>query len=105
MRAIAILCMAALMVGGCSRSSTTVLFDGKSFRTKLAKGEQRNVFTVTAKPVSASLAGARMAAEYEAIVYCVNDYGSSDIRWVVGPDYPAPPIANDTLTLHGACPE
>ena len=69
--------------------------------------DARDEFTVTARPVSASLEGAREAARYEATVYCVNRYGRSDIAWTVGPDSPdaALPIADDTLTLAGRCPQ
>lgn len=101
-----LLILSVMALAGCSGRSQ-VYFDGKAFRTHLAKGEPRHVFTVTARPVSSSLTGARLAAEYEAIAYCVNDYGSSDIRWVIGPDSPdsSLPISDDTLTLQGACPQ
>ncbi|MGZ2258304.1 hypothetical protein [Roseobacter sp. A03A-229] len=62
---------------------------------------------MTAAPVSASLLGAREAARYEATIFCVTEYGSSAIEWVVGPDDADEvlPITNDTLTLEGACPQ
>ena len=95
------------VLAGCSNDSEKLRFDGQFYRTKLSGLEDRHQFQVTAAPVSASLTGAREAARYEATVFCVNEYGSSAIAWVVGPDDPddALPIANDTLTLQGACPQ
>ncbi|MDW4496890.1 hypothetical protein R5H30_02770 [Sulfitobacter sp. D35] len=106
MKPVLTLALALVIVAGCSANNRKqVFFDGQPFRTKLARGDERHMFTVTAKPVSASLTGARRAAEYQAIVYCVADYGSSDIRWTVGPDSASLPISDDTLTLQGACPQ
>jgi hypothetical protein len=100
-----VLCV-AMLAGGCSQDDK-IAFDGQFFRTGLKKGEARHMFTVTAKPASASLAGARAAAEYEAISYCVNEYGSSDISWIVGPETAdaSLPIDKDTLILQGSCPQ
>lgn len=102
---ICILVVATL--ASCGPTAETLLFDGQYFRTRLdADRDNRRDFTVSARPVSASLAGAKEAGRYEAIVYCVNRYGSSDISWVVGPDSPdeALPISDDTLFLQGRCP-
>lgn len=88
--------------------SEDITFDGQSYRTKLSTERgSRDEFIVTARPVSASLEGAREAARYEATSYCVNTYGSSAIRWTVGPDSPDEvlPISEDTLTLQGTCPQ
>ena len=83
-----------------------IAFDGHFFRTSVKKGEDRRNFTVTSKPASASFEGARQAAQYEAFTYCINEYGSSKIRWTVGPkqDPASYRIVNDTLTLSGTCP-
>lgn len=99
--------LTVLLVAGCGRGADRLAFDGQFYRTRLSDLDERHKFQVTAAPVSASLLGAREAARYEATVYCVNEYGSSAIQWVVGPDDAdeALPIANDTLTLQGACPQ
>ncbi len=95
------------VLAGCSSEAEKLRFDGQFYRTKLSDLDERHKFQVTASPVSASLEGAREAARYEAIVFCVNEYGSSAIEWVVGPDDPDEtlPIDNNTLTLQGACPQ
>lgn len=92
----------------CGPDEDTIRFDGEVFSSRL-KSERgdRAAFTVTSRPVSSSPEGAREAARYEAISYCVNEYGSSAIAWVVGPDSEADQISvvNDTLTFAGRCPE
>jgi hypothetical protein len=51
------------------------------------------------------LVGAREAGRYEATKYCINQYGTSDIAWVSGPDVEdgSLTINNDELQLRGAC--
>ena len=100
----------ALCVGlhaGCTSPEDRILFDGQFFTSKIRKVERQiDVFAVTVKPVSRSLKGAREAGRYEATVYCVNTYGSSDVIWTAGPDAPEGQlnIEKDTLTLQGRCP-
>jgi len=93
------------VLAGCQEKEDLISFDGHFYRSNLAKGEARHLFTVSSRPVSASLTGALQAAEYEAFDYCINQYGTSDIDWVVGPDL-APEsyaIVDDTVTLQGGC--
>jgi hypothetical protein len=99
--------VAAGLLSACGPSEDAIAFDGQLYRTKVRDLDQRHTFTVTAKPVSSSLLGAKEAARYEATIYCVNNYGSSKIDWLVGPDDPdeAMSIENDTLTLQGECPQ
>lgn len=95
------------LLAACSGSGRdAIAFDGNFYRASL-KSERgaRDSFTLSVRPVSASLLGAKEAGRYEATVYCVNQYGRSDINWVIGPDDPDESfaIANDTLTLQGTC--
>ena len=94
-------------IGRLYRPQDRLAFDGKYFRTKLSKVDgQRDVFTLRVRNASQSINGAREAARYEATVYCVTNYGSSDIKWVVGPDTPPENLrlVDDALTFQGACP-
>jgi len=107
MKFIVLALAASALLVGCNKRNDRIAFDGKFFRAKLSKVDgQRDVFTVTVRNASQSLTGAREAARYEATVYCVNNYGSSDIKWVVGPDSPdsAMRLVDDSLTFQGACP-
>ncbi len=101
------LAICVALLAGCASSDDRIYFDGHFYNSKLRKVDgQFDVFTVSVKPVSKSLAGALEAGKYEAVVYCVNTYGSSDIQWTAGPDAPEGQlnIGNDTLLLQGRCP-
>lgn len=101
------LCAVAAVLAGCTPKEDRITFDGKYFRTKISKVDgQRDVFTLLVKNASQSIDGAREAARYDATVYCVNLYGSSDITWVVGPDSPSESLrlVDDSLTFSGSCP-
>lgn len=97
----------ALSLAACGPSEDDISFDGMFFRSSIdtERGSRRE-FVVTARPVSQSLVGAREAARYEATVYCIQEYGSSDIIWAVGPDSPdeSLTIDDDILYLQGTCP-
>ena len=96
------------LIAGCQNNKDRVAFDGKYFRAKVGKVDgQRDVITVTVRDVSQSLDGARAAGRFEAVSYCVKNFGSSDIAWTVGPDTPTPQlqIADNTLVLQGTCPQ
>lgn len=95
------------VLAGCTSAEDRILFDGQFYNAKLRKVErQLDTFVVTVRPVSKSLQGAREAGLYEATVYCINAFGSSDIIWTVGPEAPEENLGidKDTLTLQGRCP-
>lgn len=94
------------VLAACNDKDEAVAFDGQYFRAKVSKvDKQRDQFTVTVGPASASLDGAKEAGRYEATRYCIAQYGTSDKEWVVGPDSPneALKIEGDKLVLRGAC--
>lgn len=109
MRGATLLAVSALALAGCSGSSEDeILFDGLRFRTKVApvdKKVSRADFTVTITNATRSLVGAREAGRYEGTRYCIANYGSSDIRWAIGPDSDPSQlrIADDRLTFRGTC--
>lgn len=104
------LCLGALLLtAGCqTRENRLVPFDGFRYKAKAAavdKKVTRADFTVTVWAVSQSLTGARAAGGYEGTKYCIKEYGSSRIEWIVGPDTPPENyrIVDDTLTFSGKC--
>ncbi|MBD3663563.1 hypothetical protein H9Q16_06490 [Sulfitobacter sp. TSTF-M16] len=100
--------VAALATTACSNNNNRIAFDGQYFRAKVSKvDKQRDVFTVRVRDVSRSLDGARAAGRYEGIAYCVENYGSSDIDWTVGPETPPEQltIADDAIVFQGTCPQ
>ncbi|MEX3315784.1 hypothetical protein [Sulfitobacter sp. PS-8MA] len=102
------LLIAGTVLAGCANDSDRVAFDGQYFSTKLRKIDgQRDVFQVTVRDAAKSLDGAREAARFEAVKYCVGLYGNSDIDWTVGPDAPASALRLDggALTFQGRCPQ
>ncbi|MCF6231833.1 MAG: hypothetical protein L3J36_01835 [Rhodobacteraceae bacterium] len=104
------LCLGALLLTvGCeTREQRLLPFDGFRYKAKAAaidKKVSRADFTATIWAVSQSLTGAREAGRYEATKYCIKEYGTSRIKWIVGPDT-APEnyrIVDDTLTFSGKC--
>lgn len=99
---------AGLMVAGCTDSKNRIAFDGHYFRTKVSKVDgQRDVFTVRIRDVARSLDGAREAGRHAGNAYCIENFGSSDIAWSVGPDTPpeALSIEDNTLIFAGVCPK
>ena len=103
-----IVALAALSACGSNRFNDYT-FDGERFRGKASAVERGalSAFVVEVSPVSASLDGARQAAEFHAVKYCVDRLGSSDIRWEVSPydDTATLPVQDDRLTLRGECVE
>jgi len=98
-----------MILGACAiKSSDRVLFDGHAFRAKakvVDKKVSRADFTVTVNGVSASLDGAREAGRYEGTRYCIENYGTSRIKWKVGPDTEPQNlrITDNALTFAGTC--
>ena len=100
---------------GCSRNFSTPLgggqqrptFDGATFRANASRVDRSDIsyFTSTVAPVSRTLDGARAAAEYEGVRYCIENFGTSRIKWSVGPETEAAalPIEKDRLVYQGRC--
>jgi len=102
-----VLLMITTALAACQeRRVDRIAFDGVFFRSSAKKiAKQRENFEVSVEPASASLDGARDAGRHEAIRYCIENYGSSDIVWVEGPDAEdgTLTIVNDRLILRGTC--
>lgn len=103
-----VLVMGLALLAGCTDSKNRIAFDGQYFRTKVAKVDgERDVFTVRIRDVQRSLEGAREAGRHAGNAYCVENFGSSDIAWSVGPDTPPEQlrITDNTLVFQGVCPQ
>ncbi|MEO1464398.1 MAG: hypothetical protein AAFU82_19190 [Pseudomonadota bacterium] len=100
------LIVAALILTACGQRREQITFDGQAFRANLNRVDGlRDTFTIEVSPASASIEGAREAGRYESTVYCIDQYGTSDVEWVLGPDDPDEElqIENDRLILQGTC--
>lgn len=99
---------AALALTACENKNDRLAFDGQYFRTKVKKvDKQLDVFTVNIRDVSRSLDGAREAGRYAGTVHCVDNFGTSEIEWTVGPETPVEQlrVVDDTLVFSGICPQ
>lgn len=107
--AVVLLAASVAVPVGCARDNPNhVPFDGVVFKSKtkaVDKKVSRADFTTTIQKASQSLDGAREAARYQGTIYCVTNYGSSDIEWIVGPETEQGrlTIVDDAITFRGRC--
>jgi hypothetical protein len=107
LRALATVVVASTLVAACSgtiRNVNAVKFDGHYFAGRASKNSaDPHEFSVRIRNAAKSIAGAREAAQYEATIYCIQQFGTSDIIWSIGPDDEAISLSNRSLTLAGRC--
>ncbi|MGB3407367.1 MAG: hypothetical protein WBA67_07715 [Jannaschia sp.] len=91
--------------GGLRGSSEEV--SGIRFRSRLsATSEDDRSFNVVTRGASRDLVSASEAGRVEALRYCLNRFGGTDVDWVAGPDRPLEEIAigeDGSLVLSGRC--
>ena len=97
-----------LIVMGCSNpfelEENKVSFDGYYFSSKLSRSKlDDRSFDLTVRRANRSLSGAREAGRYEATRFCIKNYGTSDIKWVLGPDDQSIGLTGKDLKLSGKC--
>lgn len=107
-----LICAAALMTG-CDNvrdkmsNKEKITFDGHYFITKVDRPERkvRDHFMVYVRNPHQSLKAAREAGRYEAVKYCIKEYGTSQIDWIRGPDVEDAGLAFDSerLVFEGKC--
>lgn len=110
---IAGLLIAATALSGCSgnwRASfksnrERVTFEGYQYKAKAKQvsKEERDHFEVIVSRANQSLDGARQAGDYEAVKYCIKEYGTSKMDWVIGPDTETIIPVDDKIRLEGYC--
>ena len=95
------------LIAGCSgkmRNVNAEKFDGHYFAGRASKIKADPYgFTVRIRNAAKSISGAREAARYEATIYCIEQFGTSDIVWSLGPDDETISLLNRSLTLAGRC--
>ena len=97
-----------LMMTGCSNpfelEENKVSFDGYYFSSKLSRSKlDGRSFDLTIRRANRSLSGAREAGRYEATRFCIKNYGTSDIKWVLDPDDHSIGLTGKVLKLSGQC--
>ena len=97
-----------LIMMGCSNpfelEENKVSFDGYYLSSKLSRSKlDDRSFDLTVKRANRSLSGAREAGRYEATRVCIKNYGTSDIKWVLGPDDQSIGLTGKVLKLSGQC--
>ena len=97
-----------LMMTGCSNpfelEENKVSFDGYYFSSILSRSKlDDRSFDLTVRRANRSLSGALEAGRYEATKFCIKNYGTSDIKWVLGPDDQTIGLTGKVLKLSGQC--
>lgn len=108
MKILSVFLAALLCLTACTDQRKRPAFDGQFFRASAKKdGDDRADFIASVRPVSASLAGALEAGRFEGTRYCIENYGTSDILWEIGPDQDPETVVvdGDGLVLKGRCNE
>ena len=100
---------AILLLSACDNErKKRVAFNGVYFKSKTKAVDKKKTlseFYTRINGVSYSFDGAREAGRYEGTKYCINNYGTSNIDWKVGPDTDPSHlvITDDSLTFLGRC--
>ena len=97
--------LSILLLFGCSAriNENRVAFDGFMFNSKLKVGLNKQDFEVTVPRANRSLSGAKEAGRYEATIYCVNKFGTSDIVWDLDPEDVSEVSYSKSIFIKGRC--
>ncbi len=104
---------AAVLMAGCANvrdklsNNEKVTFDGFYFVSTVDRldRKEREHFKVYVRNPQQSLEAAREAGRYEAVKYCIKEFGTSRIAWISGPDVEdgALVLEKDRLVFEGTC--
>ena len=97
--------LSMLLLFGCSAriNENRVAFDGFMFNSKLKVGLNKQDFEIIVPRANRSLSGAKEAGRYEATIYCVNKFGTSDIVWDLDPEDISEVSSNKSIFIKGRC--
>ena len=89
---------------GTSYLGKNVAFEDSYFVANLkSTSSDKTKFIVTVKKAKMNLDGAREAGRYEGVKHCIEHFGTSDIKWISGPDSKQIKMIGDKLLLKGKC--
>ena len=97
---------ATLVLTACNRrKKDDVSFEGFYFKSRAEKvsKEERDHFVAEVLNANQSLDGAREAGRHAGVSYCIKEYGTSTIDWVIGPDAESIIPVDDRIKLEGYC--
>ena len=97
-----------LMLVGCSNplepEENKIAFDGYYFSSKLSRSKlDVRSFDLSVRRANRSLGGGGEGGRYEATRFCIKIYGTSEIKWVLGPDDQSSGLTGKVLKLSGEC--
>ena len=97
--------LSILLLLGCSAriSENRVAFDGFMFNSKLKVGLNKKDFEITVLRANRSLSGAKESGLYEATIYCINKFGTSDIVWDLDPEDVSEVSSSKSIFIKGRC--
>ncbi|WP_338548466.1 hypothetical protein [Roseovarius phycicola] len=96
----------SFILSACARKNERILFDGNFYKSRAKHtSDDRQSFRVKVSRANQGLNGARAAGEHEGNRYCIENFGTSEIEWVNGPDADETALNFDgnTLVLSGRC--
>ena len=97
--------LSILLLFGCSAriNENRVAFDGFMFNSKLKVGVAKKDFEITVLRANRSLSGAKESGRYEATIYCINKFGTSDIVWDLDPEDVSEVSSSKSILIKGRC--
>ena len=97
---------AALGLAGCAKTKKDdITFGGFTFASRAEKvsKEERDHFIVEVRRATQDLNAAREAGRYQATKYCIEQYGTSKIDWVTGPETENIVPVDGMIRMEGYC--
>ena len=83
--------------------SFTELYDNSTNWRSLVDFLNKKDFEITVLRANRSLSGAKEAGRYEATIYCVNKFGTSDIVWDLDPEDVSEVSSSKSIFIKGRC--